>query len=206
MRIGIVDTDIANIGSVCRVLRELGAEPVVARKTSELAGASRIILPGVGSFAAGMASLRRAGFDDALRQAAADGKPLLGICLGMQLLAEHGTESGGAAGLGLIAGTVEHLQATGCKERVPHMGWNNVEIARHCALVDGIATGTDFYFVHSYVFCLANPQDLVASCDHGGKFAAIISSGNVHGAQFHPEKSAQAGFRVLGNFLEMAAC
>ncbi len=206
MKVAVVDTDIANIGSVCRVLVELGAEPVVARNPVDLRDASRIILPGVGSFSAGMASLRKAGFDEALPVAVENGKPVFGICLGMQLLAGHGTEAGGAKGLGLISGTVRHLEESGCKERLPHMGWNEVSIVRPSPIVAGIPNGTDFYFVHSYAFQANNPGDVIATCQHGVPFAAIVGSGNVHGAQFHPEKSAQAGFRVLGNFLELKPC
>lgn len=206
MQIAVVDTGIANIGSVCRVLCELGAQPLVARDPAGMRNASRIILPGVGSFSAGMASLKRAGFDTALPLAAGEGKQLLGICLGMQLLADHGSESGGASGLGLIAGTVDHMEAAGCKERLPHMGWNSIEVVGQSPLADGIPSGTDFYFVHSYAFAVKNRDDVVATCDHGGSFVAMVSAGNVHGAQFHPEKSAQAGFRVLRNFLEMAPC
>ncbi len=205
MKVAVIDTAIANIGSVCRVLSELGVQPVVVRDPVDLRHVSRIVLPGVGSFSAGMASLRKAGFDEALPSAAAD-KPVLGICLGMQLLADNGTEAGGANGLGLISGTVRHLEDDGCRERLPHMGWNEINIKRPSPISAGIPDGTDFYFVHSYAFQVSNPADVIATCTHGVPFAAIVASGNVYGAQFHPEKSAAAGFRVLRNFLEIKPC
>lgn len=201
MRVALVDTDIANLGSVSRVIGELGSDAVIVRDPSALMDADRIILPGVGSFVAGMESLERAGFDSALREQAAAGVPLLGICLGMQLLGDYGEEAGGAAGLGLIGGRIEHFQSVSCRERVPHMGWNSVSIPRSSHLTQGIGDGTDFYFVHSYVFRPNNEEDVVGWADYGARFAAIVSAGNVHGAQFHPEKSSRAGFRLIENFL-----
>ena len=204
MKVALVDTDIANLGSVRRVVGELGGEAVVARDPEALEGAERIILPGVGSFVAGMQSLARTGFDQALKERAAQGVPLLGICLGMQLLGDYGEEAGGAPGLGLIGGRIEHFQSIGCRERVPHMGWNSVTMARQAPLIRGIGDGTDFYFVHSFVFNAEDVDQVIGWSEYGAKFAAIISAGNVHGAQFHPEKSSRAGFRLIENFLRGA--
>lgn len=201
MKVGIVDTDIANIGSVVRALRELGAEPVVAREPSGLKGCARVILPGVGSFSAGMAQLNSAGFTPALRDMAADGLPLLGICLGMQLLAERGNEGGECAGLGLVPGEVVHLRDRGCPQRLPHMGWNSVNFAPGSRLAVGLPPAADFYFVHSYVFLPGNEADVTGVCDYGVPFAAMVQRGSVYGAQFHPEKSSAAGFAVIRNFL-----
>lgn len=206
MKVAIVDTHISNIGSVRRAIEELGAEPVIAEGPEALADADRIVLPGVGSFARGMQRLEESGLAAAIRREAAAGKPLIGICLGMQLLASRGTEGGDIAGLGLIAGTVRHLAEAGCGERLPHMGWNEVRFGRASPLTRGLADGTDFYFVHSFAFEPEDKSAVIASCRYGVDFAAIVGSDNVFGAQFHPEKSAGAGFAILRNFLAVPAC
>lgn len=204
MKVAIVDTDIANLGSVRRVVEELGHEAIIARKPGALDGADCLILPGVGSFVAGMESLHRSGFVDPLRAMTQSGVPLLGICLGMQLLCDHGEEAGGCDGLGLIPGRVEHIRKLGCNERVPHMGWNSVEIAEPRALFDGVRNETDFYFVHSYVFRAADERHVLGTTQYGVRFSSVVGSGKVFGVQFHPEKSSRAGFKVIENFLDMA--
>lgn len=210
MKVAIIDYGMGNLGSVRRALDELDAETVIVSRPEQAASADRLVLPGVGSFADGMASLNDSGWTAAIREQVVDkGKPLLGICLGMQLLAYRGDEGlvdGFSAGLGLVPGEVVRLDRLGCTLRIPHVGWNAIEPAAEAALFTGIPGGTDFYFVHSYAFHAAEPADVLARCDYGVRFAAAIGRGNVMGTQFHPEKSSRAGFRVLRNFLGMTPC
>jgi glutamine amidotransferase len=196
-----------NLGSVRRALIEVGADPVVAEKPEELQGADRIILPGVGNFADGMRNLTEEGWVPELQEYAKRSRPLLGICLGMQLLANYGTEGGGCAGLGLISGEVRKIDTLGCNLRIPHSGWNNIElIGKSEELFRGIPCGTDFYFVHSYAFIPTKLENMLATVDYGVPLTAAISSGCVFGTQFHPEKSSKSGFRVLQNFIGTQTC
>ncbi|MBS1141857.1 MAG: imidazole glycerol phosphate synthase subunit HisH [Proteobacteria bacterium] len=210
MKVAIIDYGMGNLGSVRRALDELDAKAVIVSRPEQAASADRLVLPGVGSFADGMASLRDSGWIAAIREQVVDkGKPLLGICLGMQLLADHGDEGlvgGFSQGLGLVRGKVVRLDRLGCAMRIPHVGWNAIEPATDTALFAGIPDGTDFYFVHSYAFQAEEPADVFATCDYGVRFAAAIGRGNVMGTQFHPEKSSRAGFSVLRNFLEISPC
>ncbi|WJY23322.1 imidazole glycerol phosphate synthase subunit HisH [Fontisubflavum oceani] len=168
----------------------------------------RIILPGVGNFADCAARLRLAGWDEGLRQAVSEnGKPLLGICVGMQLLASHSTEGNDADrsphGLGFIPGHVRHLRQEGSAERAPHVGWNSVEPSPSAgAIFAGIPEGTDFYFVHSYVFRPDDATHVVAQTRYGAPLPVAVRRGRVFGTQFHPEKSSRAGMRLLRNFAE----
>jgi glutamine amidotransferase len=155
-----------------------------------------------------MAHLRDRGFDQALREHTAQGIPLLGICLGMQLLAERGWEIRETAGLGLIPGEVRRLEPSNGDTRIPHVGWNQVAFARHCPLFEGIQSGTDFYFVHSYYLDCADAEAIVGRTAYCGGFTSAVARANVFGVQFHPEKSQKRGFHVLKNFLSdrLAAC
>lgn len=195
MRVAIIDAGGANLGSVCYAFERLGARPQVARDADELAGAERIVLPGVGAAPPAMARLRERGLDVALR---ASPVPVLGICLGMQLLHERSDE-GDEPCLGLLRGRVRRLRpATGV--RVPHMGWNALRgIARHCTLLDGIAERDACYFVHGYAIRVG--VDTLAMATHGDAFAAVVRRGRYCGTQFHPERSGTVGARVLANFL-----
>lgn len=207
MKVAIVDYGMGNLGSVSRALAELGAEPAIAATPEDLADAERIILPGVGSFADGMDRLAAGGWVEALRRQVAGGTPLLGICLGMQLLAGRGTEGGDRAGLDLIPGTVQRLDTLGCSRRIPHVGWNNVSFpGAPGPLFAGIPAGTDFYFVHSFAFRADQPADVIAVTDYDIPVVAAIGRGRVLGTQFHPEKSSKAGFRLLQNFLGPLPC
>ncbi len=197
-RVVVVDAGGANFASVRCALERLGARVALARDADGLRGAGRIVLPGVGAAAPAMALLRERGFEHTLRSASV---PLLGICLGMQLLFASSAE-GDVATLGLLPGRVEAL-SPGPGVRVPHMGWNAVSPLRSSPLFDGIAAGTRMYFVHGYA---AVPgEDCIAETVHGAPFAAAVQRGNVLGVQFHPERSAAAGARLLANFLRMAA-
>lgn len=197
-RVAIVDAGGANFASVRCALERLGARVALARDADGLRSAERIVLPGVGAAAPAMALLRERGFEEVLRSA---GVPLLGVCLGMQLLFASSAE-GDVATLGLLSGRVEALRAAP-GVRVPHMGWNAVSPLRPSPLFDGIAAGTQMYFVHGYA---ASPcGECIAETVHGAPFAAAVQRGNVFGVQFHPERSAAAGARLLHNFLRMPA-
>ena len=203
MKVAVIDYGLGNLGSVRRAIAELGAEPVLADKPEQLAAADRVILPGVGSFADGMVLLRKRGWVGALRETR---KPVLGICLGMQLLASRGTEGGETEGLDLIPGKVVALETLGCELRIPHVGWNALTVSHPSGIMRGIPDGTDFYFVHSFVFQPGEATDVVATTSYGVPVTAVVGRGNVMGTQFHPEKSSKAGFRLLRNFLDAGAC
>lgn len=202
MNVGIVNYGMGNLASVFRAVETIGFTPFIANYPPELRTASRIILPGVGSFREGMDRLDRGEWTGELKRLVREeGRPLLGVCLGMQFLAERGTEGGGRQGLGFIAGTVEHLSEAGCTERVPHVGWNEMHIRRADPLIEGIPDATDFYFVHSYVLKPANDEDVLGSADYGCQVTAAVRRDNVWGTQFHPEKSSKAGLQLLRNFI-----
>ena len=207
MSVAVVDYGMSNLGSVVRALSALGADVLVATRPEQLSAAERIVIPGVGSFDDGMVRLRENGWVDEIRAQAGAGKPLLGICLGMQFLATRGTEHGIHAGLDLVTGEVLQIDALGCQLRMPHIGWNNIMLDdRHNVLFAGIPDGTDFYFVHSFAFQAAVPSDVCATTHYGTRLTAAVACGNVFGTQFHPEKSSKAGFRVLQNFLRYRPC
>jgi glutamine amidotransferase len=202
MKVALIDYGMGNLGSVRRAIGELGAEPLLADAPAKLGAADRIILPGVGAFSDGMRLLEAGGWTRAIRAQADAGKPVLGICLGMQLLAARGLEGGDNEGLGLIPGEVQPLASLGCELRIPHVGWNSVAVRdRSAGMMLGIPDGTDFYFVHSYAFQPRDAADVVATTEYGIPIAAVVARGKVMGTQFHPEKSSRAGFRLLRNFL-----
>jgi glutamine amidotransferase len=198
MDVAVIDAGGANLGSVRYALERLGIAPRIVRDADALCGAERVILPGVGAAPPAMAMLRERGFDIALR---ASQVPLLGICLGMQLLYEC-SEEGDVDCLGLLPGTVRRLRpAHGV--RIPHMGWNRLRRCRDTPLLQGIADDAWAYFVHGYAAPAV--EACVADCTHGDTFAAVVQRGRIAGAQFHPERSAAAGARLLANFLRWAA-
>jgi glutamine amidotransferase len=194
----LVDSGGANIGSVRYALQRLGVESRLSADPAEIQAADRVILPGVGAAGPGMARLRELNLVDTLRCLR---QPLLGICLGMQLLFES-SEEGEVECLGLLPGRVGKLSAAPGL-RVPHMGWNQLRSLRSSTLLEGIADEAYAYFVHSYAAPVT--ADCIASTEHGTPFAAVVSRGNVSGAQFHPERSAAVGARLLRNFLEARA-
>jgi glutamine amidotransferase len=205
MFVAVAYFGMSNTGSVSAALEEAGVEHFVTSDPSRLAEASHIILPGVGSFSLAMQRLRDGGWLAPLRDSAlAHKKPILGICLGMQLLASSGEEGGACEGLNLIEGRVRRLDTFGCTLRIPHVGWNSVHHRSQAGLFDGIAQGTDFYFVHSYAFEPHVSGDVAATVDYGVPLTAAVRRANIFGAQFHPEKSSKAGRKVLKNFLECA--
>jgi len=200
--IAIVDYGVNNLDSVRRAFEENGAQVVVTDRRSDLEAASAIVLPGVGAFHDGMQNLRERGLDRILtEQVVARRIPMLGLCLGMQLMAKVGHEGGTGPGLGWIDAEVRRLEPRE-GERVPHAGWNEVRLVREDPLFKGVPDGKDFYFVHSYHVALKDPRDEIGRTDYCGGFTAAVHHGNVWGCQFHPEKSQRVGFSVIKNFIE----
>jgi len=195
--ITIVDYGLGNLGSVIKAFRWVWAETVLSGDPARLRQAEALVLPGDGAFAAAMDGVRERGLVSVLRERAEAGTPLLGICIGMQLLFEESEEHGRHAGLGLLPGRVRRF---GGDLPVPHMGWNSLHPRREHALLDGIAEGAHVYFVHSY-FCDAGPDVVVATSDYGIDFPAVVARGSVLGVQFHPEKSQAVGLRMVENFV-----
>lgn len=204
--LALIDAGGANLGSVMYALQRIGAAPRLVRDADALGDPERIILPGVGAAAPSMALLRERGLDVALRASEA---PLLGVCVGMQLLFE-GSDEGDVPCLGLLPGRVR-LLAGAPGVRVPHMGWNRLRRrdgdSAPSPLLDGIEDGTHVYFVHSFAVPVdeVDARDVLADTDHGQDFAAVVGRGRRFGAQFHPERSSAAGLRLLDNFMKLAA-
>ena len=201
--IGIVDYGAGNRRSVEKAVERVGACAVLTADHDLLRAADGLILPGVGAFPAGMELLRAGGFDELLHERAAAHVPIFGACLGMQLLFDGSTEHDGAEGLGLIPGTVRHLEAPGLK--LPHIGWSDVRWTGASPLLDGLPDPAVFYHVHSYVPHPDDEADVLGVSEYGTPFASVVARGSVFGAQFHPEKSSVHGLRMLANFAALAA-
>jgi glutamine amidotransferase len=202
--VAIVDYGMGNRRSVQKALEHVGARVAVTRDPRALAAADGLVLPGVGAFGAAMSALRELQLIAPLRAWAAEGRPLLGICLGMQLLFERSSELGDTAGLGLLGGEVTRLDARGL--RIPHIGWNEVRPLRETPLTAGLPErGAAFYHVHSYAVRPRDPADVVATTTYGETFATIVARSAVMGTQFHPEKSSAHGLRLLEAFCALAA-
>jgi glutamine amidotransferase len=208
--IALIDYGSGNLRSAEKALqrasRELGGARQVATTDDPevIARADRIVLPGVGAFAACMRLVKaRPGVVEAIGEAVGGrGAPFLGVCVGMQLLADRGLEFGETPGLGWIAGEVRRLEPAGTAFKIPHMGWNALEAMSAHALFEGLPAGAHMYFTHSFAFHPADPGEAIAETDHGGRFTAAVARDNIAGVQFHPEKSQAAGLRLLANFLE----
>lgn len=200
--VAIVEYGMSNVDSVARAVEYCGGRPVVTDDPRDLAKATHLILPGVGSFDQGMENLRSRGLDEALTdQVVGNRIPFLGICLGMHFLAKWGHEGKASTGLGWIEGDVIRLQSSDASEKIPHVGWNRIDCRSPHALFGNIEAGKDFYFVHSYHLSCSNPDDVLASTPYCGGFASAVGRDNILGVQFHPEKSQKAGFQLLRNFL-----
>lgn len=198
MSIGIVDIGIGNLGSLRNALYSQGWDSVFVSVPEGFERLTHLLLPGVGAFSAAVKRLHDSGLFEPIRRFAAEGRPVMGICLGMQLLAERGTEGGDIEGLGLVPGSVVPIDAPSL--RLPHVGWNNAHQAQPHPLLEGIHNDVDFYFVHSYRFAPTHARNVLAYTEYGERFASIVGQGNVVGAQFHPEKSQSNGLRLLENF------
>ncbi len=199
--IGVLDYGIGNIGSILNMIKKIGTEGRAVRNAQELSECDRLILPGVGKFDMGMSLLNESGMRDALDEAVAAGRPLLGICLGMQMLGRS-SEEGPGKGLCYIPFDLKRFQPEAYLElKVPHMGWDFIEVAQPDApLVLGLDAEPRFYFVHSYYAVCDTPSDILMICDYGGPFAAAVHRGNIWGTQFHPEKSHRFGMALIRNF------
>jgi|KBSMisStandDraft_5_1062788.scaffolds.fasta_scaffold89229_3 imidazole glycerol-phosphate synthase subunit HisH len=202
MTVGIINYGMGNLSSVSNAFASLNSDPKILARPEELRNVDRIVLPGVGAFGDGMAKLRGNGWIPELEAAVLRaGKPFLGLCLGMQMLASTGTEYGHWAGLGWIPGLVRRLTPSDPSIRVPHMGWNDLEVVKMDGLYRGMKQTPVCYFVHSYVFQPEDPALISAYCNHGERFAASLEYGNIFATQYHPEKSQKNGLAVLSNFL-----
>ncbi len=197
----IVDYGMGNLRSVEKALAAVGASPVTSGDPDVIRNAARLILPGVGAFGDAMSNLRNQGLLDALQDVVYSGRPLLGLCLGLQLLFDESEEFGRHHGLGIIPGRVRRLAAPGL--HVPHVGWNQVEEIRPDPLLEGVPEGAYFYFVHSYYVEPVDANDRLAETEYGDRFCSIARRGTVWGAQFHPEKSQAMGKRLLSNFIRI---
>jgi imidazole glycerol-phosphate synthase subunit HisH len=198
--IAVLDYGFGNVRSVQRAIERVGGEPRVTSDPAEVDRAGALVVPGVGAFGACVASLRTSGLDEVVRAYARSGRPVLGVCLGMQVFFDWG-EEGAVDGLGLLRGKVRRLPGG---LTVPHMGWNDVRWTRDHPLTAGIPSGTPFYFVHSYV-CEPEEDVTVGVADYGTDFPAAVAQDNVFATQFHPEKSGEAGLRIYANLVREAA-
>ncbi len=201
--IAIIDYGVGNLRSVQKGLEKVGLKAAVISEPDDLYGASGVILPGVGAFADAMVNLKNRGFLPAIKDVVAKEIPLLGICLGMQLLFSESEENGLYQGLNLLQGRVVRLPK-GLK--VPHMGWNQLESITPHPLMEGIKKGDYFYFVHSYYAMPKEENVVIASTDYGQMLPAVVGSKNIFGIQFHPEKSSDLGLKILKNFGELIVC
>jgi glutamine amidotransferase len=207
--VAIVDYGVGNLLSVRRALEHCGGRVTLAHEPAQIDRAPRLVLPGVGAFGAAMSGLAARGLTDPIVRFAESGRPLFGICLGMQLLLEASQEQGHHRGLGLVAGRAVHISTLpdGAALRVPHIGWNRLRPSGAWAgtVLDGIPAGAYAYFVHSYVASVDDALRVADTDDDGVRLPAVIQQGNVVGCQFHPEKSAETGLSILANFLRGAA-
>ena len=201
--VAVLDYGMGNLRSVEKAIERSGAEAVITGDAELAAGADGLVLPGVGAFPKAMARIRELGLDRLIADRLAAGTPVLGICLGFQLVFERSSELEGAEGLGLVAGEVDGLRAPGLK--VPHIGWEPVRWERECELTAGIGDATPFYFVHSFAPRPADSADVLGTAEHGERFTCALARPPLYGVQFHPEKSSGAGLRLLRNFAAICA-
>lgn len=193
----IIDYGVGNLRSVEKAFAATGCDAVVTSDESVLRSAERLVLPGVGAFGACMKALSARGFDELVRERVANGTPLMGVCVGMQMLFEESEEFGRTAGLGLLRGQVRRFRND---QVVPHVGWNQISQRRAHPLFAGVEDQRFFYFVHSYYCQPADERVVIGETDYGMTYASMVAEENVCGVQFHPEKSQAAGLRLLGNF------
>lgn len=199
----VIDYHMGNLGSVMNMFRHIGVEAVLSSDPKTIGQASKLVLPGVGAFDMGMNNLHELGIVPALHdKVLGKGTPILGVCLGMQLFGNH-SEEGSAQGLGWIDAVSRRFPASP-NHRVPHMGWNTLQLCKHDPLLDDMELRSRFYFVHSYYVEAHDPRDVLAQTIYGASFTSAVSKKNIWGMQFHPEKSLKWGMHVLGKFAEYA--
>ena len=195
--VAIIDYGVGNLRSVEKAFAATGCDAIVTADENELRNAQRLVLPGVGAFGACMKALTEHGFDRLVREKAREGTPLLGVCVGMQLLFDESDEFGATSGLGLLRGRVRRFEGDLV---VPHVGWNRIYQKQHHALFDGVADGAFCYFVHSF-YCEAGDETVVAGeTEYGARYTSVVAHKNICGVQFHPEKSQTVGLQMLKNF------
>ncbi|MCP9493294.1 MAG: imidazole glycerol phosphate synthase subunit HisH [Pyrinomonadaceae bacterium MAG19_C2-C3] len=200
IQVAIIDYGVGNLRSVEKAFAASGVDAIVTSDEAVLRAAERLVLPGVGAFAACMNALKEHNLEDLVRERVADGVPLLGVCVGMQMLFDESDEFGGAQGLGLIAGKVKRFDD---RLHVPQIGWNQIHLRGEHALLKDTPDDSFFYFVHSYFCAPEHQEDALAVTEYGENYASIVARENVCGVQFHPEKSQAAGLKILKNFAEM---
>lgn len=198
-QIAVIDYGVGNLRSVEKAFAATGCEAIVSGDENVLRAAKKLVLPGVGAFGACMKALSERGFDRLVKERVGEGTPLLGVCVGMQLLFEESDEFGATVGLGLLRGRVRRFSDDLV---VPHVGWNRIDQIRENPLFDGVANGAFFYFVHSYYCEPADSRVVAGKTQYGINYASVVARANVCGVQFHPEKSQAAGLRLLKNFAE----
>ncbi len=200
--IAVIDYGMGNLRSVVNAIEMAGGSPEVVSDPSRLQTAERILLPGVGAFGDCIANLKRTGFAETLdREVREKGRPILGICLGMQVMARRGFEFGEHDGLGWFDAEVRRIQPTDPGLRVPQVGWNDLDVRKEHPVLRGMPKGSDVYFVHSFHMSCNDPADILATCDYGGPITAAVAKDNIVATQFHPEKSQDVGLGLLTNFL-----
>lgn len=203
-RVGVIDYGMGNIGSICKMLRLVGAEPMVSADPAQLRSADKLVLPGVGHFDRAMSNLQAAGLVAGLKELVIErGTPILGVCLGMQLMCDS-SEEGSQPGLGFVRARVRRFEPADRRLKVPHMGWQPLEVAKPSALLSGVETDSRFYFVHSFYVDCADESDVLARTTYGQPFVSAFSRGHVQGVQFHPEKSHRFGIQLFRNFVGAA--
>ncbi len=198
--IAIIDYNSGNLFNVSKAFKSFGVDTVITKDEKDIRNASGIILPGVGAFGDAMQNLKMNGLDEIIKSEAKSGKNLLGICLGMQLLFDSGSEGGNTEGLSLIGGSVDKIETT---LKIPHMGWNKLKFHTESPLFDGVCEGSYVYFVHSYHAKLKDKSNLIAYCDYGVGVTGAVQKDNVFGMQYHPEKSSDVGIKMLENFAKI---
>lgn len=200
----VIDYGMGNLHSATKAFEHLGADVLLSGKPEDLRTADKLVLPGVGAFGDGMENLNRLGLAKAMREEVlVKKKPLLGICLGMQLLAKDSEELGMHEGLGFVDAHVRKIDTCGQNLKLPHVGWNNVAIKPGARLFAKVSADPTFYFVHTFAVKCNNPDDVAATCTYGQEFAAALQHENIYAMQFHPEKSQKDGLRVLQNFIDL---
>ncbi|MEW5767128.1 MAG: imidazole glycerol phosphate synthase subunit HisH [bacterium] len=202
LKITIIDYEAGNLRNIQKAIEHLGYKALISKQINAVEEADILVLPGVGAFHSGMNVLEGLGLIEALRKAVIKNrKPLLGVCLGMQLLGREGHEGGKRAGLGFLPMTIHRLQSDKKGLRLPHIGWDNVVASDHSVLFSEIPKDPDFYFVHSYQAVCEDESIIAATCEYGHRFVAAVEKDNIFATQFHPEKSQRYGLQVLKNFM-----